>query len=410
MLFETALACTTGRMQSTEPFNGYLVWHRERGRSQIEIWRRASDPSGFQVLNPDEKQTQCVARAQQLYEPIADGNSDSTRHDFVIKNERPRGEFIPCATITVSQHFHWYRFSFPLLYICCPSVLGRGRDVFIYDVRTLELVRAVEDVIQGYCEAFNDEHALLLDYNCFLRVIDQATFRDELLVIGADSWWIRAWPGAWRQTITNNIFTLWSPEARDRVVNLELRRGMSPLKPSFSWRSWSHLMFSPEGVDIVRIQSSYDHVTDSTYVFQVAIAENGCLVWLPDYRRVLRGECRTRDALWALEFNLHPFYGPVAFDGKRIVTAQWDPLNAILKVRPNQLYDCRALRIAGARDPCRQSGHESNFADKRTDITLLSCECAVLSPPQLGHQLGIEPQINGGECLVQLSSRGTAHE
>jgi hypothetical protein len=45
--------------RSFDSLNGYLFWYRN---DRTEIWRRASDISGFQIFNPDENQKKCHMR------------------------------------------------------------------------------------------------------------------------------------------------------------------------------------------------------------------------------------------------------------------------------------------------------------------------------------------------------------
>jgi hypothetical protein len=253
-LFEINLGYHPSTVRASNVFNGYLVWHRG---NRTEIWRRASDTSGFQVFSPDEKQKKCVIQGQGLYDPVRENDPNAKRHNLTIKNQRPRGEFVPCGTITTHQCVLWHSFSFPLLYIHCSLARdSHERGLLVYDVRTLELVRSIENVIPGIPYSINNEHALLTAHRGFACIVDLATFRDELLFVGKDSWLKRVGSGIWRRTITDNIFTICQLEVLDSVAKAKLRPGMSPDKPVFYWREWTDYILSPDGCDIVRALSS----------------------------------------------------------------------------------------------------------------------------------------------------------
>ena len=257
-LFKTNLA--NAAYSTFHSSNGYLLWYRD-GRT--EIWRRASDASSFQILNPDENQKKCYMQAQGIDDPVRENDPEPKHPDLIIKNKRRRGEFVPCGTITTPRAARWHSFCFPLVYICCSSPRGPiGDDILVYDVQTLELVRIIESVITGPPYFTNKEHALLPTFRGLPCLVDLTTFKDELLCIGKDSWWTHVRPGIWRRTITNNIFTLFPSKVGGDVVKVKLIRGMSPDKPTFDWEWWEHQMISPDGCDIVRAPSfsQYTHI------------------------------------------------------------------------------------------------------------------------------------------------------
>jgi len=63
----------------------------------------------------------------------------------------------------------------------------------------------------------------------------------------------------------------------------------------------------------------------------VLVARNGSLIWIPDYRRAIRGECQLRDILWALDLPNSLAWEPAAFDGKRIVVVRTNRECTVLK-------------------------------------------------------------------------------
>jgi hypothetical protein len=230
-------------------FNGYLLLLRN---GQTEIWRRACDTSFVDVYPRQQKQ---ATEIQGHYDTMGGNDPGPRRQSLSIKNETPRGAFVPCGAITTPQTATWYGFSFPFLYIRYSSSGGRLAHVLVYDVRTLKPVRSIENLIPSKPCFINKEHALLPEHGGFACVVDSATFRNELLFIGKDPWWTRVGPGRWRRTITDNIFTIWPLEVSDDVVKVKLRRGMSLDKPAFPWNRWEKYMFSPDGCDIVRARA-----------------------------------------------------------------------------------------------------------------------------------------------------------
>jgi hypothetical protein len=102
--------------------NGYIVFNR---RHQKEVWRVASEWSSNRDISVASPLDQRQIMMAELF-----------REDTATNT---RGQFMPCALITVPEDTHAFRLFFPTLAVAGPNCY------YLWDVRTGTLIQSVVD-------------------------------------------------------------------------------------------------------------------------------------------------------------------------------------------------------------------------------------------------------------------------